>query len=226
MSKKVRWKLGRWAVCLLVVVGGILLQGCETTEAWDQSFAEVPAGTAGLTGATNGSGGGASNAPSNEDSTEMFRVGDSLTITFSDTPTVIPPFKERVKEDGTITLIHNKTFTVPGKTRGQLEKEIRARYVPATYVNLTVIIEPLERLYWIGGEVKRPDRYAYLQGTTVLKAVQSAGDFTDFASKRKVQVTRADGRSYKVDCIKAQKDSRYDMRVLPGDKIYVPRSIL
>ena len=51
---------------------------------------------------------------------EVFRVGDSLTVTFTDTPTVIPPFEEKIKEDGTITLTLNQTFKADGKTRGEL----------------------------------------------------------------------------------------------------------
>jgi protein involved in polysaccharide export with SLBB domain len=227
MCKQASSKLGRWIIGLFLAAAGVFLQGCETTETWDQ-FAEVPGGaTAPLAGSSNANANtGGATAPNNEESMEVFRVGDSLNIIFSDTPVAIAPFRERVKEDGTITLIHNKTFTVLGKTRGQLEKEIRARYVPATYVNLTVTVEQPERLYWIGGEVKRPDRYAYLPNTTVLKAIQSAGDFTDFANKKKVKVTRADGRESVIDCIKAQRNPRYDLQVLPGDRIHVPRSML
>ena len=50
---------------------------------------------------------------------EVLRVGDSLTIIFTDTPSPIPAFEEKIKEDGTITLILNQTFKADGKTRGR-----------------------------------------------------------------------------------------------------------
>jgi protein involved in polysaccharide export with SLBB domain len=157
--------------------------------------------------------------------TELIHVGDSLVIIFSDLPNPAPPIEEQVRDDGTITLLLNQTFNVVGKTRGELAREIRARYVPKYYVNLTVTIKPLDRYYFVGGEVKGPSRQPYLGKMTVLKAIQSCGDFTDFANKRKVRLTRTDGHIYVVDCIKAQVHPELDLEVYPGDKIYVPRKL-
>ena len=70
-------------------------------------------------------------------------VGDSLTVTFTDTPTTIPPFQQKIKGDGTITLALNQTFKADGKTVGDLEKEIRAFYVPDYYKYLTVTVTPV-----------------------------------------------------------------------------------
>jgi protein involved in polysaccharide export with SLBB domain len=166
------------------------------------------------------------NPPPIESTVESVHVGDSLTIIFSDLNPLIPAFEERVKEDGTITLIHNQTFTAAGKTRGDLEKEIRARYVPTIYVNLTVTIKPQERFYTVSGEVKVPGRQQYYGPTTVLKAIASCGDFTDFANKKKVRLTRAhDSRMYTINCKKALTNPRLDLEVLPNDSINVPRSI-
>ena len=157
---------------------------------------------------------------------EFINVGDPLTITFLDTPNPIPPFEERVKENGTMTLLYNEQFTAAGKERGQLEKEIRARYVPGYFKTLTVIIKPLSRLYFVGGEVRNPNRFEYVGKTTVLKAIQSAGDFTDFANKKKVSVTRRGMRDpIKVNCIEAIVHPELDLEIFPGDNIRVPRKI-
>jgi len=154
-------------------------------------------------------------------------VGDPLNVTFSDLPVLTQPFEIRIKDDGTITLLLNQTFAAAGKTIGQLEKEIRARYVPAYYINMTVTVKQQEgtRFYYVGGEVKAPGRQVYVSRITVLKAIQSAGDFTDFAKKTKVQLTRVDGQNLIVNCIKARKDPSLDLEVYPGDKIHVPRSL-
>jgi protein involved in polysaccharide export with SLBB domain len=158
---------------------------------------------------------------------EVLRVGDSLTVTFTDTPTTIPPFQDKIKEDGTITLTLNQTFKADGKTRGALEKEIRARYVPDYYKYLTVTVTPdvNTRWYYIEGEVRQPSRQIYTSRITVLKAIASAGGFTDFANKKKVKLTRVDGRSYTVNCVKALDNPALDLEIYPGDKIHVPRRL-
>lgn len=157
---------------------------------------------------------------------EILRVGDSMTITFADTVTPILPFDVTIKEDGAITLMQNQTFTAAGKTPGQLEKEIRERYVPKYFVNLTVTIKTQERFYFVDGEVKSPSKYVYSSGMTVLKAIASAGGFTDYANKKKVKLTRQDNTTQTINCVKAVSNPRLDVEVLPGDKILVPRTIL
>lgn len=158
---------------------------------------------------------------------EVLRVGDSLTITFMDTPNLIPVFDEKIKEDGTITLALNQIFKADGKTRGTLEKEIRDRYVPDYFKSLTVTIRQQEstRWYYIDGEVRGPSRQIYNSRTTVSKAIASAGGFTDFANKKKVKLTRADGRTFTVNCVKALENPVLDLEIYPGDKIHVPRSL-
>ena len=157
----------------------------------------------------------------------MLRVGDSLTITFTDTPVPIPTFDEKIKDDGTITLTLNQTFKAAGKSRGDLEKEIRARYVPDYYKYMTVSVKQQEstRWYYVDGEVKMPNRWIYNSRITVLQAIASSNGFTDFANKKKVRVTRVDGRTEIVNCVKALGNPKLDLEIYPGDKIHVPRRL-
>jgi polysaccharide export outer membrane protein len=189
----------------LLVTSG-LITGCETLDSGTTSTNNPP-----------------SRPPTSSD---ILNVGDLVTVVFSDTPTPTTPFEERVKDDGTITLLLNQTFEVAGKSRSQLEKEIRARYVPDYYVNLTVTVKPQERFYYVTGEVKLPSRQPYPGEITVTKAIATAGGLTDFAKKSKVRLTRANGQSVIVDYEAALEDSAKDLPVYPGDKINVPRSIL
>ena len=55
------------------------------------------------------------------------------------------------------------------------------------------------------------------------KALQSAGDFTDFEKKKKVRLKRPDGTSAIVNCVKARENPKLDLPVYPGDTIFVPR---
>ena len=218
--------IGRWiGVCGLL--GAMLwLAGCHS----GPQFGEVP-GISGQGAPATGSAvtspggptGGSVTSPSRE--FDMIHPGDSITITLSDLPIPTPPMEERVREDGTITLLQNQPFTAAGKTFGQLAKEVRERYVPRFYVTMTVSIKPKDstQFYYVGGEVKLPNRQVYISRLTVLGAIRSSGDFTDFARKKAVILTRADGRKFTVNCVKAQQDPALDLEVLPGDKIWVPR---
>jgi len=218
---------GRWGAVFVLLVVGLFLAGCKSgTE--EASFAQLP----GYAGAASAQGGTNSNAsaakPLGNDTMDAIRAGDTLRINLSDLPIIVQsPIEERVKDDGTITLLENQTFTAAGKTRGQLEKEIHDRYVPDYYKKMTVSVLPKSetQFYFVGGEVKLPNREVYLSRTTVLKAITSAGGFTDFAWKGNVTLTRVDGRTVKVNCNKAQQDPRLDLEVFPGDKIWVPRRI-
>ena len=220
----------QWGGCGTLCAGllaVLLMAGCQTDTS-QQPFADIqglttapPAETIVLPAVTN-----APAASTNGGSAETLRVGDSLTIVFSDLPTGPVSFEARVKEDGGITLLHNLTFIAAGKTIGELEKEIRARYVPDYYGSLTVTIKPQNRFYFVDGEVKAVNRYIYEGRTTVLKAIASAGGFTDFANKKRVKLTRANNTAETVNCIKALEDPRLDLEVFPGDKIHVPRRFL
>ena len=97
--------------------------------------------------------------------------------------------EERVREDGSIRLLQNQTFTADGKMRGELEKEIHQRYVPNFYRTMTVSVTPKvnTQFYYVYGEVKTPDRQVWLSRITVLKAIASANGFTDFARKKDVR---------------------------------------
>jgi len=108
-----------------------------------------------------------------------------------------------------------------------LEKEIRARYVPDyfKYMTVTVKLDINTRWYYINGEVKAPARQIYASRITVLKAIASAGGFTDFAKKTKVIVTRVDGRSQIINCTKALINPALDLEIYPGDKIHVQRKL-
>jgi polysaccharide export outer membrane protein len=244
--------LGRWGAVCGLVLAGFCWSGCRT-QSPDQQFAEVPSGLSGSAGANPGAAptlkpaadsatipvaapamtpvaapaavSVATNGTGSE--AELLRVGDSLTITFTDTPVAIPVFEEKIREDGTITLTLNKMFTAAGKSRGDLEKEIRDCYVPSYYKYMTVSVKQdiNTRWYYVDGEVRAPNRQIYTSRITVLKAIASVGGFTDFAKKTKVQVTRVDGRTQEVNCNKALKNPSLDLEVFPGDKIHVPRKL-
>lgn len=74
-------------------------------------------------------------------------------------------------------------------------------------------------LFYVTGEVKKPDAYKHENGTTVIMALTRAGGFTDKASTGRVRIIRKiDGKETVINRVKM------DDPVLPGDVIVVPES--
>jgi hypothetical protein len=167
----------------------------------------VPGTSADLTGATS-----------------VFRVGDMVTVSFADLPPPgWPDWKGRVGDDGKITLPFNVTVVAVGKTPSQLGDDIRKEYVPRYFVRLTSTAKTEDRFYFVGGEVKRPDRFIYLGDMTVLRAIHSASGFTDFAARGKIELRRANGNKQTINWDKALQDPKLDLPLYPGDQIIVPK---
>jgi polysaccharide biosynthesis/export protein VpsN len=203
---------------LLVAVGLPFLAGCQTLDS----------GSGGTQSASSQSSTNTYATPTHmpAGASELLRVGDIVSIAFAGV--VAPPVEtgkhdERIKEDGTITLPYIGSVQAAGKTRGQLEKDIHDKYVPTFYKRLTVTIATEGRFFFVSGQVKNESRIQYLGETTVLKAIAAAGGFTDFAQKKKVELTRVNGQKFKVNAIKAIEKPELDLPVYPGDKIFVPR---
>lgn len=155
---------------------------------------------------------------------DTVRVGDPINVRFTDCPN--PEMLQMVvREDGTISLPLGVVVTAAGRKKAELEQEIHAKYVPHYYVRLKVTVEVGERLIFVGGQVRIPGRYPFTGDMTVLKAVKVAGDFTEFANRRKIVVTRNDRTKITVDGKKAEEDPTLDLPVLPGDKIEVRKKI-
>lgn len=74
-------------------------------------------------------------------------------------------------------------------------------------------------VFYVTGEIKKPDSYKYEEGTTVIKAITIAGGFTDKASKGRVRIIRKVNGDEEVI-------NRVDMDepILPDDVIVVPES--
>jgi polysaccharide export outer membrane protein len=156
-------------------------------------------------------------------------VGDNITITFSGLPAEDTPLPQEktINEDGTITLPDIGRVQAVGKTPGELEDFIHNQYVPKIYTHLTVTIKTSgDRVYFVRGEVNRPDRIIYVGPITVSKAITSAGDFTNFANHRNVDLIRSNGKRFTLNIDRILDGRDQDPPVFPGDQIYVHRKLL
>jgi polysaccharide export outer membrane protein len=221
----VSWLAGRRAIVCSLLLVSALQMGCKTGGSETQFVDPGPPAGTQIASLNPGAATNAANSTITGESIDALHAGDMLTIEFSEMPVVYPAREERIKEDGTITLLEGKTFVAAGKTRGQLEHEIHDWYVPRFYLKMNVSIRQTKdtQFYYVRGEVRQPNRQVYISRIKLLQAIASAGDFTDFARKKDVLLTRADGTKVRINCVKARKDPSLNLEILPGDIIDVPR---
>jgi protein involved in polysaccharide export with SLBB domain len=158
---------------------------------------------------------------------DPLRVGDSIRVDFSGTPSIIPTVQTDIKGDGTIRLDFIGNVVADGKTPGELERTIQKAYVPAYYTHLNVTVTPVVRFFYVDGEVVGAGggRLPYSGPITVTRAIAAAGGFNPFANRRNVRLYRVDGTFKVVNCVKALDDPKLDLPVYPGDKIVVKRRL-
>lgn len=162
--------------------------------------------------------------PRGADPSATLRIGEKIQVSLSDLPTGNIGADLAIGDDGKITLHLDQSFVAAGKTRPQLEAEIRSRYVPNFYSKITVTVKQEDRWVYVGGFVRTPNRYPYTPGLTLLKAISVAGDFSEFGDKTKVTITRgATGAEEIVDCKAALKNPKLDRPLFHDDRVYVPR---
>jgi len=152
-------------------------------------------------------------------------VGDSVSVTFLDLPNPIQPVQTTITEDGRVTsLPFGVTVQAAGKTPSQVQDAIHDALVPKYFVRLTAAVKTAEnRFYFVGGEVKIPNRQVYQGDMTVLRAIDTAGGFTDFASRKNIELRRANGGKFTINYYKAQENPKLDLPVYVNDKITVQK---
>ncbi len=205
------WKLAGRGIVVLGILGvGLFLTGCTAPVYPTDPIPGLP------------------DPAANIGTTDIFHIGDGVMITFSGTSStekVISDYTETIKGDGMI----NPPFEIgsvkaDGQTPGDLQKELQNRY-NALFRHLTVTVQSNNRFYYVSGEVRKPGPEPYLGKTDIIKAISAAGDFTDFANKKRVRLTRSDGHTEIVNVLHAIDDPQYDVPIYPGDKIVVKRRL-
>jgi protein involved in polysaccharide export with SLBB domain len=154
-----------------------------------------------------------------------LRVGDLIIVTFSDQLNPPPRQEMNIPDSGVITLPFDVHVPAAGKTTSELERDIRDKYVPAMFVNLTVTVRTDQRVFFVDGEVKTPGRQPYTGIMTVLRAITTAGGFTDYAKRKKIELRRHGGERFFINHKEALKNPALDLPVYPNDYIFVDRSV-
>jgi polysaccharide biosynthesis/export protein VpsN len=154
-----------------------------------------------------------------------LRNGDQLSIRL-ETGGNQPPqgIDTAIDEDGEISLNLIGRIKAEGLTTSELAERIQANYVPRYYVRCTATVMAAVRFFYIGGEVRGPGRYNWSDDITLLKAINTAGGFTEYANRGKVEVARGNEKMT-FNCEDLRQHPNKDIALRPGDSIYVSRSI-
>jgi len=216
------------AQCFLIVFLApimVVLTGCSTTQYAVQDMPSTNDAPA-INGTPVSVPPSAAGSQTNPVGPDTLRAGDRINVSFSGLPgPPIEKHEEQIREDGYITPpFLGRTVKAAGKSIGQLQDELQKLYVPDYFKSATITVRRQDSYYFVGGEVKNGGQKPYLSEMTVLRAIQTAGDFTDFAKKTKVQVIRANGHKEKpINYNRAINDTRLDLPIFPGDQIIVPK---
>ena len=147
-----------------------------------------------------------------------------MIVTFSDMGARgVPPVETTIKEDGSITLLYNKHFAAANKTTVELERDISSAYASPSLPDVTVTILDRDFGIYVGGAVKNPGYIHPWGKCTVIDAIALAGGFTEFKNTHKIQLIRANGKTFYVDFAKAWEKPELNLEVLYGDRILVPQ---
>jgi polysaccharide export outer membrane protein len=156
-----------------------------------------------------------------------LRTGDMMSVridTGSAQATTPPSSDLSIDEDGNISLPLVGSIKAAGLTPSELAERIQANYVPRYYVRCNATVLVAQRFLYVGGEVRNPGRFPWSDDTTLMKAINTASGFTDYANRQKVQLTRG-GKVDVYNCEDLQRNPAKDPPIRPGDTITVPRSI-
>jgi protein involved in polysaccharide export with SLBB domain len=158
----------------------------------------------------------------------LLRPGDQLTVRLDTSGTSMNSqpvgIELSVDENGDISLPLVGRVPAAGLTTSELAERIQASYVPRYYVHCTATVLAKDRFFYVGGEVRQPSRWPWTEDMTLMKAINTAGGFTDYANRGKVELTRGKTKQT-FNCEDLRQNPAKDVAVQPGDSIYVPRSI-
>lgn len=160
----------------------------------------------------------------------QLRKGDSFDIEFA----FSPEFNHTVavQPDGYVTLKGVGSIFVEGLTVPELTEALREAYAKILHDPvITVSPRDFEKPFFVAaGQVGKPGKYDLHSALTVTEAIAVAGGFTEKSKHSEVAVYRpvAEGgfevRVLNVKKLLASHNLSEDLRLQPGDIVYVPQN--
>ena len=130
-----------------------------------------------------------------------------------------------IRPDGKITLPLAGELDSAGKTLDEIKEDVVKAYSkfiqrPEVTVSLRQVGS---RKYYLVGEVLRPGVYPLVVPTTILEALNGAGGFKEFASKKKIIILRGDKKiKFNYSEVISGRKMDQNIRLESGDHVFVP----
>ena len=142
----------------------------------------------------------------------------------------------RINDSGELEVPYAGLIPAAGKTCRELAYSVKAALEREYYYHATVIIA-VDRVsdksrgkIYVTGSVKQqgPQEIPADETYTVSKAIIRSGGFGDFANKRKVKLTRRDGKNLIIDLKRVIEEghSEEDVVLQPDDQVNVPQRLI
>lgn len=117
-------------------------------------------------------------------------AGDTVNIVVYGEPEMTMKFI--VDKSGSINFPYIGVLALKDKTPQQVDVELTQRLRNGYMVNPMVTVSIAEfRKYYVSGEVKSPNGFAWEPGLTVEKSIAQAGGFTDRADRKDISIRLA-----------------------------------
>ncbi len=209
----------------------IAQQACVVAQAQDNE-PRVAAASTGPVITKSGSADGASSPALTGERRPLYRIhnSDILEIRFTYSPELNQIIT--VQPDGFLGLQGVAPVYAEGATLAQLQEAVVTAYSDRLRdPEITIALKEFEHPYFIAsGEVVHPGKYELRSDITLSEGLALAGGFNGQAKHSQIVVFRriagdlVESRVVDVGKLMASRDLSEDMRLQPGDLIFVPRS--
>ena len=161
-----------------------------------------------------------------------LRSGDALDIHFTFSPDLDQ--STSVGPDGYVSLKGTHGIHAQGRSVPELERDIAEAYSGILKdPQVTVTLRDFEKPYFLAlGEFSRPGKYELRSDLTLSEAMAVAGGFTQNAKHSQVVLFRRvsedlfESRVVNVKKLLSRRDLQEDVRLQPGDLVYIPQSFV
>lgn len=158
--------------------------------------------------------------------------GDVFSLSFQFSPELNQDLT--IQPDGFVALREIGGLYIQDMTADQAEVAIKKAYGSILKDPVvTVVLKEFAKPYFIvGGQVHTPGKFDLRQATTVAEAIQIAGGFTEASKHSEVWLYRRrpdntfEGKRLDMKKMLAKADLKEDLRLAPGDMVYVPQNTL
>ena len=165
--------------------------------------------------------------PNSETDVYEFGVGDVLNVFVYEEPEISQTVT--VRSDGRISLPLIGDVVAVGETpealAGKITQKLK-KFIEVADVTV-ILVDPLEDVYYMLGQVEEPGQYSLERQVTVLQAIANAGGFLEWAKKSRIMIVSGVEDSENVTYFNYEdfldgKDIKQNILIQPGDTIVVP----